>query len=47
MLEEREMKMGAILSFLVLKKKNKAPKMSLSTHGDVVFSPKMGWVKGL
>jgi hypothetical protein len=47
MFEEREMKMGALSSFLVLKKKNKAPKKSLLTHEDVVFSPKMIWVKGI
>jgi hypothetical protein len=47
MFEEREMKLEAISSFLVLKKKNKASKRSLLTHEDVVFSPKMVWVKGL
>jgi hypothetical protein len=41
------MKLGAISSFLVLKKKNKAPKVSLLTQEDVVSSPKMVWVKGL
>jgi hypothetical protein len=39
--------MGAISSFLVLKKKNKAPKKSLLAHEDVVFLSKMVWVKGL
>jgi hypothetical protein len=38
--EEREMQMGAISSFLVLKKKNKAPKKFLLAHEDVVFPSK-------
>jgi hypothetical protein len=38
--------MGAISSFLVLKKKNKAPKKSLLAHEDVVFPQKWYGLRG-